>query len=153
MREMEVRTLSSISEEHRKRGMILAVTMMMLVIISMSAVMLMNTVYLDTLIAGNKRRETMAKISAQSGISHFMAMNFYAQDVAEMLEDRHRATLIELIRIPDSKQSYKVEVGNCCDINGNNLPPDMFKVISTGYYGNTSNSASEFTLEASVQTR
>jgi len=153
MRETDAQTSSSISAEPRKRGMALAITMMMLVLITMSAVMLWNTTHLDTLIAGNKRRETAAKFSAQSGINHFMAMNFQAQDVVEMLEDRTRATLIQLIRIPDTKQSYKVEVSNCCDINGNKLPADMFKIISTGYYGNTPNTASEVVLEASVQTR
>ena len=102
------------------------VTMMMLVVVTMSAVMLWNSSYLDSLIAGNKRRENMAKFSAQSGINHFMAMNFQAQDVATMLDVLNKATLIEPTQIPNTKQFYKVEVSNCCDQSGQKFPQDMF---------------------------
>ena len=107
MKETDVQTLSSTSGEYRRRGMALAVTMMMLVVITMSAVMLWNSSYLDSLIAGNKRRENMAKFSAQSGINHFMAMNFQAQDVATMLDVLNKATLIAPTQIPNTKQFYR----------------------------------------------
>ena len=153
MKETDVQTSSSTSGEYRKRGMALIVTMMMLVVVTMSAVMLWNSSYLDSLIAGNKRRENMAKFSAQSGINHFMAMNFQAQDVATMLDVLNKATLIEPTQIPNTKQFYKVEVSNCCDQAGQRLPQDMFKVISTGYYGVKPNVMAEVVLEAFIQTR
>ena len=153
MKETDVQTSSSTSGEYRKRGMTLIVTMMMLVVVTMSAVMLWNSSYLDSLIAGNKRRENMAKFSAQSGINHFMAMNFQAQDVATMLDVLNKATLIEPTQIPNTKQFYKVEVSNCCDQAGQRFPQDMFKVISTGYYGVKPNVMAEVVLEAFIQTR
>ena len=153
MKETDVQTSSSTSGEYRKRGMALIVTMMMLVVVTMSAVMLWNSSYLDSLIAGNKRRENMAKFSAQSGINHFMAMNFQAQDVATMLDVLNKATLIEPTQIPNTKQFYKVEVSNCCDQRGQKFPQDMFKVISTGYYGVKPNVMAEVVLEAFIQTR
>lgn len=153
MKETDVQTSSSTSGEYRRRGMALAITMMMLVVITMSAVMLWNSSYLDSLIAGNKRRENMANFSAQSGINHFMAMNFQAQDVSTMLDVLNQATLIEPTQIPGTKQFYKVEVSNCCDQNGQKLPEDMFRVISTGYYGVKPNVMAEVAIEAFIQTR
>ena len=153
MKETAVQTSSSTSGEYRRRGMTLMVTLMMLVVVTTSAVMLWNSSYLDTLIAGNKRRESMAKFSAQSGINHFMAMNFQAEDVSTMLDVLNKATLIEPTQIPNTKQFYKVEVSNCCDNNGQKFSNNMFKVISTGYYGVKPNVMAEVVLEAFIQTR
>lgn len=153
MKETDVQTSSSTSEPSRKRGMALAITMMMLVVISMSAVMLWNSVYLDTLIAGNQRRAMHAKHSAMSGISHFMAMKVYDEDVRNMLGNRSKGELIDLTHIPGTKQFYKVEVSTCCDRNGEILPEDMFRVISTGYYGTKPNVMAESVVEAFIQTR
>lgn len=153
MNVMDVRTSSSTSGPSTKKGFILAITMMMLVLISTSAVMLWNSAYLDILIAGNSRRAMHAKHSAISGINHFMAMKFYDEDVYTMLGDADRATLIDLLQIPNTKQYYKVEVSTCCDRAGNNLSDGMFKVISTGYYGNKPNVMSTAVIEAMVQTR
>jgi len=153
MNVMDVRTSSSTSCPPTKRGFVLAITMMMLVIISASAVMLWNSTYLDSLIAGNNRRAMHAKHSAMSGINHFMAMKFYDEDVYTMLGELHRATLLDLTQIPHTKQYYKVEVSTCCDRAGNKLSDGMFMVISTGYYGNKPNVMSTAVIEAMIQTR
>jgi len=153
MNVMDVRTSSSTSGPPTKRGFVLAITMMMLVIISASAVMLWNSTYLDSLIAGNNRRAMHAKHSAMSGINHFMAMKFYDEDVYTMLGELHRATLLDLTQIPHTKQYYKVEVSTCCDRAGNKLSDGMFMVISTGYYGNKPNVMSTAVIEAMIQTR
>jgi len=153
MNVMDVRTSSSTSGPPTKRVFILAITMMMLVIISTSAVMLWNSTYLDSLIAGNNRRAMHAKHSAMSGINHFMAMKFYDEDVYTMLGELHRATLLDLTQIPHTKQYYKVEVSTCCDRAGNKLSDGMFMVISTGYYGNKPNVMSTAVIEAMIQTR
>ena len=153
MNVMDVRTSSSTSGPPTKRGFILAITMMMLVAISASAIKLWNSSYLDVLIAGNTRRAMHAKHSAMSGINHFMAMKFYDEDVYTMLGVLERATLIDLIQIPHTKQYYKVEVSTCCDQAGNKLSDGMFKVISTGYYGNKPNVMSTAVIEAMIQTR
>lgn len=153
MKETDALTLSLTLEPSRKRGMALAITMMMLVVISMSAVMLWNSTYLETLIAGNRRRAMHAKHSAMSGINHFMAMKVYDSDVRNMLGNRSKGELIEITHIPGTKQFYKVEVSTCCDRNGQILPEDMFRVISTGYYGIKPNVMAESVVEAFIQTR
>ena len=153
MKETAAQTLSLTSELYRKRGMALAITMMMLVVISMSAVMLWNSTYLETLIAGNRRRAMHAKHSAMSGINHFMAMKVYDSDVRNMLGNRSKGELIEITHIPGTQQFYKVEVSTCCDRNGQSLPEDTFRVISTGYYGTKPNVIAESVMEAFIQTR
>jgi len=154
MNVMDVRTLSSTSDPPtKKRGFILVITMMMLVIITTSVFMLWNNVTLGVMIAGNNRRAMHAKHSAISGINHFMAMKFYDEDVYAMLGEAERATLIDLIQIPRSKQYYKVEVSTCCNRDGNNLTGGKFRVISTGYYGNKPSEMSTSVIEAMIQTR
>ena len=154
MNVMDVRTSSSTSgPPTKKRGFILVITMMMMVIITTSVFMLWSNVNLGVLIAGNSRRAMHAKHSAISGINHFMAMKFYDEDVYTMLGVLERATLIDLIQIPHTKQYYKVEVSTCCDRAGNKLSDGMFRVISTGYYGNKPNVVSTAVIEAMIQTR
>ena len=149
---MNVETSSSISDQGSRKGFVLVVTLMMLVVISMSAAMLWQSTNTESLIAGNNRRVMHAKHSAMSGINHFMAMDFYASDVYEMLDSMSEAQLIEPIQIPGTKQSYDVKISTCCDQDGSPLQNGLFKVIATGYYGNTSGSHAVHVLEATIKT-
>ena len=112
---MQDETLSSISVHATKKGFVLMVTLMMLVIISLVATMLWHSSNTEMLIAGNSRRAMHAKHSASSGINHFMAMDFYADDVYEMLGNMNEAQIINTTTIPGTKQSYDVKVTTCCD--------------------------------------
>lgn len=97
-------------------------------------------------------RAMHAKHTAMSGINHFMALDFYASDVYEMLDSMSEAQFIEPTQIPGTKQSYDVRISTCCDQDGRQLANGLFKVIATGYYGNKSESHAVHVLEATIKT-
>ena len=95
-------------------------------ILAISASMLWSSANLDMLIAGNIRRVTQAKIAANSGINHFIALNL---DYSSL---RRQATLHDGVIIPmtrlSSKTSYLVKVDMTC------CAPERYIVKSVGYY-------------------
>jgi len=145
-------TSSSISGPGTKKGFVLAITLMMLVMISVAATMLWYSSNTSVQIAANVRRAALARHSAMSGINHFMSMNFYADDVYEMLGGASESQIINKTRLPGTKQLYDVKVSVCCDQNGDPLREGLFKIISTGYYGNNSGTHAVHVLEATIKT-
>jgi hypothetical protein len=136
-----------------RKGFTLAVTMMMLVIISSLVVGLWASTRDDVLIAGNARRIKVATMSAESGIHHFMSLNLFADDLREMSGGRNTFPVIPEQRIPDTRQFYDVRVSFCCDQSGQLLTDQKYFVISDGYYKSGGKVASKTTIRALVQTR
>lgn len=136
-----------------RKGYALAVTMMMTVIISSLALGLWATTRDDVLIAGNNRRIIMSKITAQSGMNHFMALNIFSSDLRAEAAGRPELTAIQSTTIPGTRQEYEVKVKFCCDGQGNNLPENRFYLISIGSYRAGGRISAQTVLTSLVETR
>ena len=60
-----------------RKGFTLVIVMVMSILMGLSAMALFSSASLDTMIAGNIRRSTIAKHAAVSGINHFMSDDLY----------------------------------------------------------------------------
>lgn len=136
-----------------RRGYVLAVTLMMLAIITSMVVGLWASTRDDMLIAGNTRRAKVSRMSAESGIHHFMSLNLLIDDLREMSGGRNEFPVITEQRIPDTHQSYDVSISFCCEQDGQALTDEKFFVISNGYYRSGGKIAAKITIKALVQTR
>jgi len=136
-----------------RRGFALVVTLMMMVIISSLVVGLWASTRDDMLIAGNHRRHIVAKMTAQSGMHHFMAMDLFAEDLREEAAGRPEITVIQPTTIPGTRQEYEVKAKFCCDNLGNNLPENRFYLISIGSYRAGGRISAQAVLTSLVETR
>jgi len=136
-----------------RKGFAFIITMMMLVIISSFSAVLWASARDNALISGNARRHTLAKISAQSGLNHFMALNLYSQDLRAAANDRPEITVIDRTSMPGTRQEYEVKVRFCCESNGDPLPENKFFVISIGSYRAGGRISSQASLISLVETR
>lgn len=136
-----------------RKGYVLAVTMMVLAIVSSLAVGLYAATRDEMLIAANYRRSTASRISAESGLHHFMALDLLAEDLRDLSEGRDVFPVISEQRIPGTRQFYDVRISFCCEGSGQALNEDKFFVISNGYYKSGGKIAAKSTVKALVQTR
>lgn len=110
----------------------------MLVVLGVSAMMalmlsmLWSSTNLETQIAGNKYRISQARLAAQSGISHFIALDIPPEEVFENI-------VIPETRL-SQKTSYKVEAVQ--------LDDDKILVISTGIYKKAGRDLFEYPMRA-----
>ena len=111
-----------------RRGMTLLLVLMLGAFIGMSAMMLFSTTNMETMIAGNTRRLNQAKISAASGLNHFIALHLDYNTLREQAGD-----LQTLQNIPETqlspKTSYDVKV-HFSPV----LSEGQYVVESVGYY-------------------
>ena len=93
---------------------------------------LWTSVEMESQIVSNKYRISQAKLAAQSGISHFVALNIEESDI------------IENIAIPEtrlsSKTAYRVEAIS--------IGEDKMLVISTGIYKKSGQKLFEYPIRA-----
>jgi type II secretory pathway component PulK len=111
-----------------RRGMTLILVLVMSAFIGMSAMLLFSTTNMETMIAGNIRRMNQAKISAASGINHFIALQLNYNTL------RRRAGELQTVQvIPrtdlSNRTSYEVKV-----YFSPVLSAGQYVVESTGYY-------------------
>ena len=111
-----------------RRGMTLIIVLVMSALIGMSAMLLFSTTNMEMMIAGNTRRINQAKISATSGLSHFIALNLNYNTL------RGRAGGLQTLQVLPETQlsprtSYEVKVHFSPHLN-----EGQYVVESIGYY-------------------
>ena len=111
-----------------RRGMTLVLVLVMSALIGMSAMLLFSTANMDMMIAGNTRRMNQAKISAASGLSHFIALDLNYNTLRRQAGELESFQAIPRTQLGD-KTFYEVNVNFCCG-----LSEGQYIVESTGYY-------------------
>ena len=111
-----------------RRGMTLILVLVMSAFIGMSAMLLFSTVNLEMMIAGNQRRNNQAKISATSGLSHFIALRLTYDQLREQAGVLQTLQVLPSTRLSD-KTFYEVKVHFSPDLN-----EGQYIVESLGYY-------------------
>ena len=111
-----------------RKGMILLVVLMMAALISISAMLLFSTANMEMMIAGNNRRINQAKISAASGLNHFIALRFTYDALRERAGELQSLQIIPETQLGD-RTSYDVKVHF-----SPRLSERQYVVESTGYY-------------------
>ena len=125
-----------------RRGVTLVVVLVMSALIGMSAMLLFSTVNTETMIAGNVRRMNQAKISAASGLNHFVALGLDYNALRERVGNLQTLQIIPETDLSD-KTSYEVKVVFCCGLNDG-----QYIVESTGYYKKADKILSQRTTRA-----
>ena len=110
-----------------RRGMTLILVLVMSALIGMSAMLLFSTANMDMMIAGNTRRMNQAKISATSGLSHFIALDLNYNTLRRQAGELESFQAIAKTQLGD-KTFYEVNVYFCCG-----LSEGQYIVESTGY--------------------
>lgn len=111
-----------------RRGMTLLVVLVMGALISLSAMLLFSTSNMEMMIAGNTSRINQAKISATSGLSHFIALELDYVTLRQQAGDLESIQAIPRTQLGD-KTFYEVNVHFCCGLSAG-----QYIVESTGYY-------------------
>ena len=111
-----------------RRGIALFVVLMVTALMSISAMMLYSTANLETMIAGNNRRMVQAKISAASGLNHFIALHYTYDALRERAGELQSLQIIPETQLGD-RTSYDVKVHF-----SPRLSERQYVVESTGYY-------------------
>jgi len=108
--------------------MTLLVVLVMGALISLSAMLLFSTSNMEMMIAGNTSRINQAKISATSGLSHFIALELDYVTLRQQAGDLESIQAIPRTQLGD-KTFYEVNVHFCCGLSAG-----QYIVESTGYY-------------------
>jgi len=111
-----------------RRGMALLVVLVMGALIGLSAMLLFSTSNMEMMIAGNTSRINQAKISAASGLSHFIALELDYVTLRQQAGDLESIQAIPRTQLGD-KTFYEVNVHFCCGLSAG-----QYIVESTGYY-------------------
>tara|TARA_R100000808_G_C2148381_1_gene156523 strand:- start:534 stop:938 length:405 start_codon:yes stop_codon:yes gene_type:complete len=111
-----------------RKGMTLVIVLVMSALIGMSAMLLFSTVNLEMMIAGNNRRINQAKISATSGLNHFVALKMAHDTLREQAGGLQTLQILPETRLSD-KTSYEVKVHFYPHLNER-----QYIVESIGYY-------------------
>ena len=111
-----------------RRGMTLVLVLVMSALIGMSAMLLFSTANMEMMIVGNTSRINQAKISAASGLSHFIALDLNYNTLRQRAGDLESIQAIPRTQLGD-KTFYEVNVHFCCS-----LSEGQYIVESTGYY-------------------
>ena len=111
-----------------RRGMALLVVLVMGALIGLSAMLLFSTSNMEMMIAGNTSRINQAKISATSGLSHFIALELDYVTLRQQAGDLESIQAIPRTQLGD-KTFYEVNVHFCCGLSAG-----QYIVESTGYY-------------------
>jgi hypothetical protein len=90
--------------------------------------LLFSTSNMEMMIAGNTSRINQAKISATSGLSHFIALELDYVTLRQQAGDLESIQAIPRTQLGD-KTFYEVNVHFCCGLSAG-----QYIVESTGYY-------------------
>ena len=102
--------------------------LMMSAFIGISAMLLFSTANMEMMIAGNNRRIVQAKISADSGLNHFIALGLTYNTLREQAGDLQTLQIIPETQL-GAKTSYDVKIHFYPG-----LSERQYVVESTGYY-------------------
>ena len=108
--------------------MTLLLVLVMCSLIGMSAMLLFSTVHTESMIAGNTHRINQAKISATSGLSHFIALGLTYDTLREQAGGLQTLQILPETQL-GAKTSYDVKVHFYPG-----LSERQYVVESTGYY-------------------
>ena len=111
-----------------RRGMTLILVLMMGAFIGISAMLLFSTVNMETMIAGNIRRMNQAKISATSGLNHFVALGLDYDTLRGRVGDLQTLQILPETHL-SPHTSYEVKVHFSPHLNAG-----QYLVESIGYY-------------------
>lgn len=111
-----------------RRGMTLLIVLVMSALIGLSAMLLFSSANMDMMIAGNIRRINQAKISASSGLSHFVALGLDYNTLRGRAGGLQTLQVLPLTRL-SPKTSYEVKVHF-----SPRLSAGQYVVESIGYY-------------------
>ena len=111
-----------------RKGMALIIVLVMSAFIGISAMLLFSTVNMEMMIAGNKRRHNQAKISATSGLSHFIALGLGYNELRERAGGLQTLQILPRTQL-SPKTSYEVKVHFSPHLNER-----QYVVESIGYY-------------------
>jgi hypothetical protein len=111
-----------------RRGFALIVVMFMLALVNIIVITLWSASNTEMMIAGNARRSMQTKISATSGMNHYMALGMGYEALREQVGLREELLVIPETQLGD-RTFYDVKVILCCDESIR-----QYIVISTGYY-------------------
>ena len=125
-----------------RRGVVLMIVLVMSAFIGMSAMLLFSTINMEMMIAGNTRRMSQAKISAASGLNHFLALGLNYDALRDQVGDLQTLQIIPETNL-SNKTSYEVKVIFCCGLNDGE-----YIVESTGYYKKADKILSQRTTRA-----
>tara|TARA_B100000131_G_scaffold268081_1_gene266703 strand:- start:19223 stop:19618 length:396 start_codon:yes stop_codon:yes gene_type:complete len=111
--------------------MTLVLTLVITTLMGLSAMALFSASRIDSMIAGNIRRDTIAKHAAISGINHFMSMNKPVSDIKRMIREHSGAPIVVIQRtyMDDNRMSYEVTV-----MDSPLSEPNLIMVQSIGDY-------------------
>lgn len=108
--------------------MTLLIVLVMSALIGLSAMLLFSSANMDMMIAGNIRRINQAKISASSGLSHFVALGLDYNTLRGRAGGLQTLQVLPLTRL-SPKTSYEVKVHF-----SPRLSAGQYVVESIGYY-------------------
>jgi len=108
--------------------MTLLIVLVMSAFIGISAMLLFSTVNMEMMIAGNTRRINQAKISATSGLNHFIALGLTYDTLREQAGDLQTLQILPETQL-GAKTSYEVKVHFYPRLNER-----RYVVESIGYY-------------------
>jgi hypothetical protein len=97
-------------------------------LIGMSAMLLFSTANMEMMIAGNTRRINQAKISASSGLNHFIALGMDYNTLRRQAGGLESLQVLPVTRLSD-KTFYEVKVHF-----STGLSERQYVVESIGYY-------------------
>ena len=97
-------------------------------LIGISAMLLYSTANMEMMIAGNSRRINQAKISATSGLSHFIALNLDYNTLRRQAGDLEFIQVIPKTQLGE-RTFYEVNVRFCCGLSAG-----QYIVESEGYF-------------------
>tara|TARA_R100000353_G_scaffold163989_1_gene124607 strand:- start:367 stop:774 length:408 start_codon:yes stop_codon:yes gene_type:complete len=114
----------------KTKGFTLIVVLVVMTIVSTSAILIYTMTRDEMRIAANNRRVLQSKLAAVSGLTHFKSMELFYDHLRQQANalGRERIIVIEETALGD-RTFYRVEVNLCCGLGENE-----FLVKSTGYY-------------------
>jgi len=104
------------------RGSALFLVLLVITLISVPISMLFLSSSIETIIAGNTRRASLAHQASLSGIAHFQSLNLHAHDLIDMANGQEEIEVIPYTQMFNSE--YRVVAKN--------IGEDVFTITSEG---------------------
>lgn len=123
--------------------MVLAITLMMLVVMTMIATTLFQSANLNMMIAANSRRHAISGQAAMSGIHHFEGLGLHYLGVMEKLGDEAEVIIIPMTPLGNTWYEVRATQG---------ATENRFIVVSTGLMKDGGRTIAASTMSATYET-